>query len=107
MGRSLSKINNSADRKARKRAARYGVSITPVNRRRVIERDKQTCYMCGRKIARHELALDHVVPLSRGGPHSESNLRVACKPCNLRKGDKLPCECEWLRPSDGTLVIKR
>lgn len=33
--------------------------------------------------------LDHVVPLSKGGPHCLSNLVAACLPCNLEKGAKL------------------
>lgn len=28
---------------------------------------------------------DHVIPLSRGGTHSEGNLVPTCPPCNLRK----------------------
>ncbi len=31
---------------------------------------------------------DHVVPLSKGGEHSEDNLVPACAPCNLSKGNK-------------------
>lgn len=40
---------------------------------------------------------EHVVPRSRGGPDSPVNLVIACAPCNLSKGAKLPSE--WL-PSD-------
>jgi len=29
---------------------------------------------------------DHVVPVSRGGPHSLNNLVPACKSCNYKKG---------------------
>lgn len=90
-----------------RRARKYGVEIEPVNRRKVIERDQSTCYMCGRRLAHWEVVLDHVVPVSRGGAHSESNMRVACRPCNLRKSNKLLEECGWLNPSDGTLVIKK
>jgi hypothetical protein len=64
---------------------------------RIIERDKQTCYMCKRKLAIEEITLDHVRPRSRGGDDSEANLKVACEPCNNRKGDRLPEECEWLK----------
>ena len=31
-------------------------------------------------------AVDHVVPLSRGGADHASNMVVACRPCNMRKG---------------------
>jgi 5-methylcytosine-specific restriction endonuclease McrA len=39
--------------------------------------------------------VDHVVPLVRGGSDDPSNLVIACVPCNLSKGDKLPHE--WKR----------
>lgn len=30
--------------------------------------------------------VDHIVPLAKGGEHRESNLVIACAPCNLAKG---------------------
>lgn len=36
--------------------------------------------------------IDHVKPLSKGGPHCLSNLRPACANCNLRKFAKHPRE---------------
>jgi 5-methylcytosine-specific restriction endonuclease McrA len=32
-------------------------------------------------------SLDHVIPLSKGGPHSASNVTVSCLPCNIAKSD--------------------
>lgn len=46
------------------------------------------CWMCG---APYE-HVDHVKPISKGGPHMLSNLRPACAPCNLRKKNKWPVE---------------
>ena len=34
--------------------------------------------------------LDHIIPLSRGGPHDDTNLQLLCAPCNLSKGSQLP-----------------
>ena len=39
--------------------------------------------------------VDHVKPLSKGGPHCLSNLRPACAPCNGGKADKRLCD--WLK----------
>jgi len=90
------------------RARHYGVRIEPVNRTNVIRRDGCVCYMCKRRVGgKRQLVLDHVIPLARGGPHCESNLKVACGLCNARKGNKLPCECAWLRVGNGELVIRK
>jgi 5-methylcytosine-specific restriction endonuclease McrA len=70
---------------------------TTAMRVRIIERDNSTCYMCKRKLPFEEVTLEHVIPRSRGGDDSEANLKVACEPCNNRKGDRLPEECEWLK----------
>ncbi len=61
--------------------------IPPVNRREVFRRDHGSCQYCG--TTRH-LTLDHVVPLSKGGPHSWTNVVTACEACNQRKGDRTP-----------------
>lgn len=34
--------------------------------------------------------VEHVKPLSKGGPHMLANLRPACEPCNYHKRDKWP-----------------
>lgn len=53
------------------------------------------CAYCGGKVnGRFEpLAphgFDHVVPYSKGGKHTASNLVVCCRRCNLRKGSNHP-----------------
>lgn len=53
-------------------------------------RDKQTCWLCGRKVMLEEESLDHVWPKSRGGPTIRENLRLAHKICNLNRGNPMP-----------------
>jgi HNH endonuclease len=36
--------------------------------------------------------VDHVVPVSRGGPEHIDNYVLSCKSCNSRKRDRLPGE---------------
>ncbi len=43
------------------------------------------CHYCGAKTV---LERDHVVPLTRGGSHTASNIVPACRKCNNRKGNK-------------------
>ena len=35
---------------------------------------------------RNIYTIDHIVPLSQGGPDTEDNMFAACKSCNHRKG---------------------
>ena len=57
-----------------------------LTRREVFIRDNFTCQYCGRQS--HDLTIDHIIPRSKGGPHTWENLVSACKPCNHRKGGK-------------------
>lgn len=43
------------------------------------------CIYCGSK---EKIQADHVIPLAKGGRHSEGNLVPACQKCNLDKRDK-------------------
>jgi len=63
-----------------------GVNLT---RQNIFKRDNFECQYCG---TRKDLTLDHVMPSSRGGPHSWLNLVTACKRCNAKKGDYTPEE---------------
>jgi 5-methylcytosine-specific restriction endonuclease McrA len=48
-----------------------------------------TCQYCGRKAPQVILQIDHVIPKSRGGKNSTDNYKIACKDCNIGKGDVL------------------
>lgn len=56
-----------------------------VSRRGVLARDGHACQYCGSRAE----TIDHVRPRSRGGLHTWDNVVAACRPCNLRKGDRL------------------
>jgi len=43
------------------------------------------CYYCRKTFSGKSIHFDHIIPLSKGGPHSVDNLCVACQPCNSRK----------------------
>ncbi|XEC97628.1 HNH endonuclease [Paenibacillus tarimensis] len=55
----------------------------------VFERDDFTCQYCG---SRRMLAVDHIVPESRGGSIEKSNLITSCNICNSHKGSRTPEE---------------
>ena len=50
-------------------------------------RDKYTCLYCG-EIMPDRLEVDHIVPRSRGGSNTPSNLVAACHDCNQEKGNQ-------------------
>ena len=63
------------------------------NRRNLLLRDGHTCQYCGRVGTASDLTIDHVLPLSRGGPADRwENCVVACRRCNWRKANKRPEE---------------
>lgn len=74
-----------------RRARIKGGSVDgPVDRQAIIARDGGRCHLCGGYPTGLDLTLDHVVPLARGGAHTEANLRVACRSCNSRKAASVP-----------------
>src|SRR5690606_29019852 len=56
-----------------------------ISRRGIFARDSHRCQYCGNRAE----TLDHVVPRSRGGPHTWENVVAACRMCNVHKADKL------------------
>jgi 5-methylcytosine-specific restriction endonuclease McrA len=60
------------------------------SRLNIYARDGDTCQYCGRKLARSELNLDHIIPRSKGGKTSWENVVCSCVPCNLQKGGRTP-----------------
>jgi 5-methylcytosine-specific restriction endonuclease McrA len=61
----------------------------------VFLRDRFKCQYCG---SPEDLTFDHLVPRSRGGHTTWSNVVTACAPCNLKKGSKVCREASmWPR----------
>lgn len=67
-----------------------------VYRNKIGERDNWICNICGGKINKDlkypdlmSASLDHIVPLSKGGKHTEQNVHISHLHCNIKKQDKL------------------
>jgi 5-methylcytosine-specific restriction endonuclease McrA len=60
------------------------------SRLNIYARDRNTCQYCGRRFARAELNLDHVIPRSQGGRSTWENVVCSCLDCNRRKGGRTP-----------------
>lgn len=79
-------LNYSKMRKALRRGASEGELV---DRQVIIKRDNATCYICGNgPLPDSGIHLDHVTPLSKGGPHIPDNVRVTCVSCNCKKSNK-------------------
>ena len=61
-------------------------------RKNIIWRDDKQCQYCSKYFEEDLLTVDHVLPRSRGGQNSWSNLVTACKKCNQKKGNNTPKE---------------
>jgi 5-methylcytosine-specific restriction endonuclease McrA len=59
-----------------------------LTRRAVFARDGWVCQYCGVQAEN----VDHVIPRSRGGPHTWENVVAACRRCNSKKENRLPSE---------------
>jgi 5-methylcytosine-specific restriction endonuclease McrA len=75
-------------RRARKAAAPVN-DFTAAQWKELQEAFDHRCAYCGKR-AKGRLTRDHIVPLSKGGPHTLSNIVPACSSCNSRKNVKPP-----------------
>lgn len=51
----------------------------------LLEKFERTCAYCGKRDV--PLEIEHLTPKSRGGSDRVSNLAIACRPCNQKKGN--------------------
>jgi Restriction endonuclease len=65
----------------------------PLTNRALFRRDQHVCLYCGVRFDAIHLSRDHVIPVSRGGKDTWTNVVTSCKRCNARKGSMLPEEC--------------
>jgi 5-methylcytosine-specific restriction endonuclease McrA len=56
-----------------------------ISRHRIYARDNHHCVYCGSK---KSLTIDHVIPRSKGGLNTWTNMVTSCFSCNVKKGDK-------------------
>lgn len=61
----------------------YGVSIF------LSKKQSGCCGICHARLPISSIHVDHIIPLSKGGDNSISNLRLVCASCNLQKSNKL------------------
>lgn len=76
----------------RKRARKWGVAYETIRLADLMARDSGRCVVCGVKVKRtkkhnkRRATLGHIVPVSKGGPHTWDNVQLECWQCNTSKG---------------------
>lgn len=81
--------------KAVRRARERGVNSERFDPIAVLARDRWRCQLCGVKTPQAKRGsiddnapeLDHIVPLSKGGGHTQANTQCLCRRCNGVKSD--------------------
>lgn len=80
------KHKSEMNRRARKRA----VFVEEIDPAIVFQRDGGMCGICRNVVSTEQpWHIDHVIPLSKGGPHAYTNVQLAHASCNIAKGARL------------------
>lgn len=77
----------------RRRALKLGSQVNPDDIRawmkEVRSKPFMRCHWCGTKVHGRQIHFDHVIALTKGGPHTIGNLCCSCGDCNRHKSSKL------------------
>lgn len=66
------------------------VSLTAKQFQRILKNQRYMCNMCGKKFTKSRPpTMDHIIPVSKGGGLTSSNVQVLCKSCNCKKQAKI------------------
>jgi 5-methylcytosine-specific restriction endonuclease McrA len=89
---------SNARRRLRRAKTRGSNGGENVNLLAVAQRDRWRCHICKQRVRRKDWSLDHLIPLSRGGPHTYANVALAHQLCNSRRyvGRTIPAQLRLL-----------
>ena len=75
-----------------RRAKLLGSVVEDFTSKEIFERDNYICHLCGKRVRKKYKfpdtrcpTIDHIIPISRGGNHTKSNVKCAHHGCNIRK----------------------
>jgi 5-methylcytosine-specific restriction endonuclease McrA len=64
----------------------------PSRRLVILARDTSICAYCTATVSEDTFALDHLLPVARGGTNKKHNLLTTCEVCNRRRGESEPVQ---------------
>jgi 5-methylcytosine-specific restriction endonuclease McrA len=82
-------VEKTRERCRRRKALLRKNKIGKVDYQQILWRDGFYCHICGELVNPQDVQFDHIIPLSKGGPHSMDNISVAHAKCNMKKKDKI------------------
>jgi 5-methylcytosine-specific restriction endonuclease McrA len=68
--------------------------------------NQKLCYWCDKEL-NGKFHIDHIIPLSKGGGHTENNVVLSCRPCNASKHNLMPIEFLTLRQKRNKPISKK
>jgi 5-methylcytosine-specific restriction endonuclease McrA len=72
----------------RRRARIMGSQTGPIDYDQLMLDSNGLCGICGEMLV-EPLELDHIIPIAKGGPHTQDNLQFTHALCNRRKNSRL------------------
>jgi 5-methylcytosine-specific restriction endonuclease McrA len=70
-----------------KKVCRMSSKESRRKREKIALRDGSYCCYCGRFLSPLDRTIEHYKPKSLGGTNRFDNLKIACKPCNQKRGN--------------------
>lgn len=84
------------NRNSRRRTITKQGDVTTAQLKELLDNSTH-CFYCNNPLVLNEIHIDHYIPLAKKGLHTITNLRIACKKCNLEKSDQMPEEFMMLK----------
>src|SRR5690606_23899281 len=86
---SISIMEKICQRQQRRHARRLQLKINQKLKRKLVDNNnKMLCCYCHFVFSMQELTIEHIVPRFLGGTNDESNVALACLPCNKQRGEE-------------------